>query len=390
MMAGLLLAIGLAIGLVGGTVAVAAAAVSRAELSRWVSNRLRGAAVASRLYDAPASMWQAANAVASIGIVVAGLGFGYWIARVTAPIGAVTLIFAGLPVATVLGYGIPRAIGRRWSESVVDRAGPLTRMLKLATPLVGPGPDGPTGLAAGVEARAPSSPDANDQARMISGVLAFTERQVRDAMTPRTAVIGLEEGAALADIARAFMESGYSRIPVFRDNLDNVVGMIHAFDLLKVTPGSELPLRPLKQSPGSSTCASLLFEMQRDRCHLAVVLDEYGGTAGIVTIEDLLEELVGEIFDDDEVRDAADELPILEIDGSAPTEELGAHFGIPLSNGAETVGGLLAHLAGRIPQAGEHLRYGSLEFDVLEATPVRVERLVVRRGPLRLTTIRDR
>ena len=100
--------------------------------------------------------------------------------------------------------------------------------------------------------------------------------------------------------------SGYSRIPVFRETLDDIVGMLHAFDLFKLQPGDPLPIRPVAVTPASRSCGDLLLDMQRERRHLAVVLDEFGGTLGIATLEDLLEELVGEIFDehDEEVRAA--------------------------------------------------------------------------------------
>src|SRR5438034_1333768 len=104
--------------------------------------------------------------------------------------------------------------------------------------------------------------------------------------------------APLVDVARMLAESGYSRLPVYRDSLDNIVGVVYAFDLLKVGPDGELPLRPVSVVPASKRCADLLVEMQRERRQFAVVLDEFGGTAGIATFEDLLEELVGEIFDE--------------------------------------------------------------------------------------------
>ena len=122
--------------------------------------------------------------------------------------------------------------------------------------------------------------------------------------------------------------------------------------------------------------------MQRDRRQIAVVLDEYGGTAGLVTLEDLLEELVGEIFDEFDAASAhADGGPgVLEVNGATRVDEVAARFEVLLPEQAETIGGLLTRAAGRIPRAGERYLLAGLEFDVLEATPNRLERVVIRRG----------
>lgn len=221
-----------------------------------------------------------------------------------------------------------------------------------------------------------------EELTVLSGVLAFSERSVREVMTPRTDVVAVREGAALEEIVRLLAESGYSRIPVYRESLDNIVGMVYAFDVLKIEPGAALPLRPVATAPASKRCADLLFEMQRQRRHFAVVLDEYGGTAGIATFEDLLEELVGEIFNEYDVR-AIDEGPsvdLVEATGTTPLDEVETRFGVDFGVQVETVGGLLARAAGRIPRAGERFAAGGLEFDVLRATPNRVEEVLIRRG----------
>src|SRR6185295_14325063 len=139
---------------------------------------------------------------------------------------------------------------------------------------------------------------ADDELVMVGGVMAFSVRPVREVMTPRTDIVAVDEGAALEDIRMVFAQSGYSRIPVYRGTLDEIIGMLHAFDLFKLRPGDPLPIRPVAMAPASRSCGDLLLDMQRERRHLAVLLDEFGGTLGIATLEDLLEELVGEIFDE--------------------------------------------------------------------------------------------
>jgi CBS domain containing-hemolysin-like protein len=167
--------------------------------------------------------------------------------------------------------------------------------------------------------------------------------------------------------------------------------MLHAFDLFKLEPGDPLPVRPVAVTPASRTCGDLLLDMQRERRHLAVVLDEFGGTLGIATLEDLLEELVGEIFDehDEGVRPAPAAAPtIFETDGNLSLEALEERFGVVIpSSRSTTVGGLLVELAGRIPNSGERFTLGKLEFDVVQASPTRVERLLIRPDPTPAITL---
>jgi CBS domain containing-hemolysin-like protein len=215
---------------------------------------------------------------------------------------------------------------------------------------------------------------------VLAGVLTFTERTVRDVMTPRMQIVALDEGATASEAAAVFNESGYSRLPVFRESLDHITGMVYVFDVLKVEGTDRLPLRPVLAVPGSRRCADLLFDMQRERRQLAVVLDEFGGTAGIVTLEDLLEELVGEISDETD-RPPAVAAPapdLMDLSGTESVQEIADRFGVALPGDRETVGGLLTKALGRIPRTGERVILGTLEFDVLRAGATRVERVVVR------------
>ena len=226
---------------------------------------------------------------------------------------------------------------------------------------------------------------------MVGGVMAFSVRPVREVMTPRTDIVAIDENAALEDIRLVFAQSGYSRIPVCRGTLDEIIGMLHAFDLFKLQPGDPLPVRPVAVTPASRNCGDLLLDMQRERRHLAVVLDEFGGTLGIATLEDLLEELVGEIFDehDAEVRPSPSGGPTLfETDGNVSPEAIEDRFGVSLPRGrSTTMGGLLVEWAGRIPNAGERFAIRGLEFDVLEASPTRIERLLIRSGGTSTVTL---
>jgi CBS domain containing-hemolysin-like protein len=226
-------------------------------------------------------------------------------------------------------------------------------------------------------------PETTDELSLVGGVLSFAERPVREVMTPRTDVVAIEENMARTEIVQVFAQSGYSRIPVYRESLDEIVGMLLAFDLFKLDPGAPLPVRPVAIAPASRACGQLLVEMQRERRLMAVVLDEYGGTAGVVTLDDLLETIVGEITDEGEEAVAPSaSASLLEADGSTSREAIEEHFEVTLPpSRSATIGGLVAELAGRIPSPGERFLVGELELDVLHASPTRIERLLVRPIP---------
>jgi putative hemolysin len=178
-----------------------------------------------------------------------------------------------------------------------------------------------------------------------------------------------------------------SRYPIYRGSLDEVIGVAHTLDLLGRQPDGPVLVRPPISVPGTMRAADLMLEMQRGGRHLAVVLDEFGGTAGLVTFEDLLNDLVGELFEATPREPSTTR--IVEVEGSLPATELAEKLGVTLvgggggGGGAQTVGGLLIQALGRIPRAGERFTLQGLEFDVLAASATRVERVTVRPGPVR-------
>jgi len=216
----------------------------------------------------------------------------------------------------------------------------------------------------------------------ISGVFNFSDTTVREVMTPRTEIVAAAKGAPIAEIAASMSGSNYSRIPIYEETLDHIIGIVHVVDLLGPVEKGEPILHPVIFSPETRKCDSLFYEMRQERCHLAVVLDEFGGTAGIVSLEDLLEELVGDIHDvhDDHgslVRIGRDNSIFL--DGRTRFEELKGKIDLPeTSYGVETIGGLLVAELGRIPETGERFQLGNLHITVLEASPKRVEKLQIR------------
>jgi len=241
------------------------------------------------------------------------------------------------------------------------------------------------------EARESSLLDA-DALTMFEGVLETAETQVRDIMVPRAQMVVLESDGGLEEILRMVVESGHSRFPVIGDSRDEIVGILLAKDLLKFTatvpgfdPGTfdlRAQLRPAVFVPESKRVNILLKDFKRGRNHMAVVVDEYGGVSGLVTIEDVLEQIVGEIDDEyDEAESATilrqDERRFL-VNGLTPIETFNEYFTTDFPDDEfDTIGGLVMHHFGHMPKRGESLRIGRFNFNVQRADSRRLHLLQV-------------
>src|SRR2546430_795076 len=227
----------------------------------------------------------------------------------------------------------PRVVGRRWAEPIVAHAVPRLQQLgTLLAPFVAwRDPSKRTALAAVLSNADTEALASADEMAVVSGVLAFADRPVKELMTPRTAIVAIPEGLLAAEAAHVCMQSGYSRYPVYRTSLDEVVGVTHAFDLLRIAPDAPVPVRPTLVVPGTTRAADLMLEMQRGRGHLAVVLDEFGGTARAATFEDLLRAPASGVFDPGAPA-AGTEGParVVERRGNAPAPPLGEGVGVSL------------------------------------------------------------
>jgi magnesium and cobalt transporter len=222
---------------------------------------------------------------------------------------------------------------------------------------------------------------------LLQSIVDFTETVVREVMTPRPDIVAIRSDAGLPELRALFREEQYSRIPVYRDNLDNVIGIVYVKDLVALPPGAEPPLTTLMRAPylvpESKGASELLKEMQIRQMQMAIVVDEYGGTAGLVTVEDLLEEIVGEIRDeyDVEAETIVDEgNGTFVFSGKVSVDEVSDRLGVQIEReGFETLGGyLLAHL-GRMPYVGETFEVGDLAVEVLEVERRRITKVRVRR-----------
>lgn len=378
--------LGVALTAFGATAGAALITVSRAELTRAVGRRLRGAATSLTGLAQIDYYLTAASATTSLGVLLLGAAVPGLLAGSSAPRSVVAVALLAVPLVLFAAYLVPRWLTQPRAETVADRVIPILRPWSRILGLLLPARTAtrPTDLRSIWREGAAVRLEDDSELVMVGGVMAFSVRQVREVMTPRTDIVAVEENAPLEEIRLVFAGSGYSRIPVFRETLDDIVGMLHAFDLFKLEPGDPLPVRPVAVTPASRACGDLLLDMQRERRHLSVVLDEFGGTLGIATLEDLLEELVGEIFDehDEEVSPPPSAVSaIFETDGNISVTAVQERFGVSLPSGrSTTIGGLLVEWAGRIPNNGERFVVRGLEFDVVQASPTRIERLLIRTG----------
>ncbi|MGH9262887.1 MAG: hemolysin family protein, partial [Acidimicrobiales bacterium] len=223
-------------------------------------------------------------------------------------------------------------------------------------------------------------------ARMIEGVFEFTEKTARDVMTPRTAMVALPVTLSVEVAADRVAAAGRSRYPVYRESLDDVVGTVHAKDILRAMRGSapqplEAILRPAFFVPGTREVEDVLADMKRQKVHLAIVLDEFGGTAGLVTMEDLLEEIVGQIYDEYDRPEAStgttgSDTAVLS--GGTEVKEVNRIYGLRLDDADyTTIGGLLFGVLGRLPRVGDRIDVAGATFEIVEMVGRRVGKVRV-------------
>jgi CBS domain containing-hemolysin-like protein len=221
-----------------------------------------------------------------------------------------------------------------------------------------------------------------EDARLLEGVFEFSEKTAQEVMTPRTQMVALESGLTVEQAADEVARERRSRYPVYTDSLDEIVGVVHAKDILSAVrskPGEHLRavMRPPLFVPGTREVEDVLADMKRLKTHLAVVLDEYGGTAGLVTMEDLLEEIVGPIFDEYDPQERPAPAPGGQVlDGALPITEFNSEYEANLDDADyTTVGGYVFGQLGRLPKPGDRVNAGPYTLEVLEMEGRRVKLL---------------
>lgn len=333
---------------------------------------------------------------------------------------------AATGIMALLGFVIvgvsPRQIGRLHSAAVVRYTASLIRFL---TWVLGPIPGWLVALGSAAAPGAPAGDEAffseqefrelvdrasesdmieDTEAEMIQSVFDFGDTLVRAVMVPRTDILSIDAGSSLRRAMSLFLRSGYSRIPVIRDNTDQILGIVYLKDvaatLHELGPDDEQPpvealAREVRYVPESKPVSDLLRELQKESTHVAIVIDEYGGTAGLVTLEDLIEEIVGEIVDEYDTESA--EAVALggnsyRVSARMSIDDLGELFDIELDDDeVDTVGGLLAKALGRVPIVGSRVEVGgiSLLAERLEGRRNRVSHIIAAAVPKADTDLED-
>ena len=236
-----------------------------------------------------------------------------------------------------------------------------------------------------IDARAEGEVEAEEES-MLLGILRFNDLKVEDTMTPRTDIDCVSQNATIREAVAAVIASGHSRIPIYKDTRDNIVGIVHAKDLLSCLAEPDQQDRQVSSImrepffvPETKNIRTLLQEFRTQKQHIAIALDEYGGTSGLITIEDVLEEIVGDIQDEhdkpsqEDIRDMGQ--GVYEMSGRAFLEDL-AELGMPLqSDEVDTIGGYLSTEAGHVPAAGETFTVEGWKFTILDADKKHIKKL---------------
>ena len=389
------------------TVEASAGLISRQRFRQAASGSGRERSVHT-LLDPRRSLASALQLVQAIAIALAASLITYVIMReggrgsVAISVLVVSLLFL------FLGQAVPRALAR---TKPIATAGVLLSLARFVAALVRPlsalsdgaadllsrvfGGERPDTVPAGSEDELLlMTRDASDdgviepeERKMIDNVLRLEETTARDIMVPRVDIVAVEEDASSQEIVDAITEKGHSRLPVYRESIDHIVGILYAKDLLPFVIGSTrmLPIkklvRPAYVVPESKRLDDLLGELRRNRVHIAVVADEYGGTAGLVTIEDILEEIVGEIHDEyDEETTLLEYVSDSEIivDGRLPIEEVEEALGLELTGDDDpygTAAGFVHWHLDRLPQEGDRFDAHGIRAEVLDIEGHRLRRL---------------
>jgi CBS domain containing-hemolysin-like protein len=324
-----------------------------------------------------------------IAATAAGAAVAWWH---RAPLDGVTALLIAGGLGLILGEGLPRGLGAL-APAMAARLLPLARAsLTPFRPLFGiMAVADRLGHRLMPSSRPRSGVLGTAQREMLVGVFSLEDSTVEDVMTPRLDIVGAEAEASWQEVVDVVRQSEHSRIPVYRHSLDDIAGILYAKDIAPVLAGHSAPpaswhelVRPVPFVPEAKTLAAQLRDFQRGAAHLAVVVDEFGGTSGLVTLEDVLEEIVGEIRDEYDT----DEEPAIEregndrfwVDGRVTLDDLSAAVGVPLQHDeVSTVGGLIYSELGRVPRSGEELTAHGFRVVVEQVVRRRIRRVYLER-----------
>ena len=345
------------------------------------------------------------RALLQLGIVASAVAAGIaLIGAFTSHWWGVALGTAGVLVLLVVIRGVSVGVGLRWRTKtrhfipflwpLALSAVPLSKLQNSVTAAVSREtagvlgvPDPSIALAVGYPERLEEEELAPHERKMITSILKLDETTAREIMVPRMDILAADAAVSLSRVAELMWESGHSRIPLYEESLDNIVGVVHSRDMLRnlTEDGMEVDLsdivRPPLFIPASKRLDELLKDFQEKHIQIAIVVDEYGGTAGLVTIEDLLEEIVGEIEDEFDIGESMREMISSNealMDARIPLEEVNQVFDVNLQGeGFDTLGGLLYQQLGKIPVPGDEVEVDGLTIKVLSTLGRRIKKVQV-------------
>jgi CBS domain containing-hemolysin-like protein len=395
-----------------GTIDAAFSALMRLSLRLLAERTARPGTLGEYLDDpvllfAPVRLLQALDVALATVLMARGLGVEgpQWISAILLGIaGYIALFLIALPRILVSGdpervlevllpsfrpvARLLRPVANWTARSVTSRRQPSAP----ATPAEEPVPDAGEVARAFIDTAEEEGIIEGEERRLLQSIVDFGDTLVREIMTPRPDIVAIQDTATMGDLRALFREQEYSRFPVYKENLDNIAGFVFVKDLVALEHRDDgSPIRPLLRPavivPESKRVPELLKQFQRQQTQIAIVVDEYGGTAGLVTIEDMLEEIVGEIRDEYDVESE----PVVDegggrfvFSGKVNIDEITDRLGVHIArDGFETVGGYLITHLGRVPLVGEQVDIDDLHVEVLEVDRRRVSKVrISRREPV--------
>lgn len=228
---------------------------------------------------------------------------------------------------------------------------------------------------------------SEDEGDMIQGIFSFRDTVAKEIMIPRTDAVCAPAHTTVHDIIQLILQSGHSRIPIYQDSIDNINGILHAKDLLEYWGNDDMEVRGIVRPPyfipETKKISDLLRDLRHKKSHMAIVIDEYGGTAGVLTLEDIIEEIIGDIMDEYDLEErwlVEEEDGTILVDARLDVEELEDYLGVEFPEGNfESIGGFMISILGKVPAVNEKVEYGLLELVVEQADKRKIEKIRIRR-----------
>ena len=401
-------ALGLALVVFAATAETALNSLSRARIRRLVSEGVSRAKGLTKWFEEPGMYLSSVVVIRTAAIILASVLTTVLVLRSFPHSPALTVALLMLFFAvTAICQLAPRALAGREPEQVsLAIAGPMRLLVGILTPLnrlfaaitsamlrpfgISVSPLSPVvteeELRMWVNVGEEEGIIEEDEKEMINSIFELEETTVREIMVPRIDMFALEAGASVAEAVEAIIRESYSRIPIYQGNIDNIIGVLYARDLFKPVrdgdwskPVKEV-VRPAYFVPESKKVDELLHELQQKQVHIAIVVDEYGGTAGLVTIEDLLEEIVGEIRDEFDAEEAkVEQLSDNEaiFDATVSIDDVNEILSINLQSDVDSIGGYVYDKLGKIPTAGDRIQVDGVGVEVLKTEGRRIKKVKV-------------